>query len=137
MNLTEQTMADVPRPDGFVGALLADLATGQVLATVQQGATGDAGHDAGHDGHDAAAAELAASVSECLHRFGAVGVRTGGEDDFEDLVVTTTGHHHLVRLLSGFAGQQDAFVVVTVRRDQANLGLARFLLRRFEVALVA
>jgi len=129
VDIIEQLLDRVPRPDGFVAAHLVDGATGQVLAGV-------VGHgDARPPGSDAAVAALAAGTARAFAELGAALALQATDDDPEDLIVTTSGHHPLARLLPDLGGT-DAFLLVTLDRARANLALARHLLQRLEVQLV-
>ena len=132
MNIIEQVLAQVPRPAGLIAAQVLDLATGQVLAHLEAGPElgpefGPATDPGPGDG------VLAGAVTEALHALGVAAAR--GDDDLEDLVVTTGRHHHLARVLPALAGT-DAVLLVTLDRSRANLALARHLLSRLEVQLV-
>jgi len=136
VNIIEQVLAQVQRPAGLIAAQVLDLATGQILAHLEAGPElgpefgpefGPATDPGPGDG------VLAGAVTEALHALGVAAAR--GDDDLEDLVVTTGRHHHLARVLPALAGT-DAVLLVTLDRSRANLALARHLLSRLEVQLV-
>jgi hypothetical protein len=130
LNIIERTLAQVPRPEGFVGAHLVELSTGQVLA----GLTASGG-EAGAAAADDPARPLAGVLTESLRELATVMAVHSTAEDLEDLVVTTSRHHHLVKLLPDLGGS-DAFVLLTLDRTAANLALARHLLLRVEADLV-
>jgi hypothetical protein len=142
VDLGDDVLAGLPRLEGLVGLYLVDLATAQLLATLAVGDTGGTGGTADRapsgveDAEPGASPSLLSAITECVHRLGAAALTGQDGDDVEDLVLTTGRHHHVVRLLPRYAGS-DALLLLSVRRDRANLGLARHLLLRCEVALVA
>jgi hypothetical protein len=92
-------------------------------------------HDGAHDvrwEHSA----LAAASTEILQVLGATIAANAIDEDLQDIVITLTGHHHLVRLLPDVAGT-DLYLLLTIDRSRANLALARHQLLAFEVPLVA
>jgi hypothetical protein len=132
LNIIERTLAQVPRPEGFVSAYLVELSTGQVLAGLTASGR-EAGSAAGDAGEGARA--LAEVLTDSFRQLATVmAVHSTGED-LEDLVVTTSRQHHLVKLLPELGGS-DAFVLLTLDRATANLALARHLLLRVEADLV-
>lgn len=133
MNIIEQVLAAVPRPEGFVGAHLVELGTGQILASVPGPGAPTSGGDAPEGA--AGARALAAAVGQALQTLGSVTAVHSVDEDLEDMVVTMSRHHHLARLLPDLAGT-DAFLVLTLDRAHSNLALARHLLLRLEVELV-
>jgi hypothetical protein len=139
VDLRDGALAGLPELDGLVGLYLVDLATAQLLATLAAGnddsPDGEAPAEVGTAG-PGAPPSLVSAVTECVHRLAAAALTGQDGDDLEDLVLTTGRHHHVVRLLPRYAGS-DALLLLSVRRDRANLGLARHLLLRCEVALVA
>jgi len=122
VDIIEQVLAQVPRPDGFVGAHLLDAATGDVLA----GVAVDPGE---------ALPVLAAAVVRALQEAGDALAGRAIDEDLQELILTTTGHHHVARLLPELGGT-GAVLLVTLDRHRANLAQARYLLRRLEVPLV-
>jgi hypothetical protein len=142
VNIIERTLALVPRPDGFVAAHLVELGTGQVLAGLD-GTTPTAAPVPGDPPRAGAgvaastrAPAMATAVAQALSQFGRVIALHHADEDLEDVVITLTGHHHLVRLLPDLGGT-DTFLLLTLDRAHGNLGLARRLLRQLEVAVVA
>jgi hypothetical protein len=133
VNTIEGILARVPRPEGFVGVHLVELATGDVLATLH--ATDVNGRGGGDGEPPPAAAELAGVVTESVRHLTEVIAREWAGDGVEDLVVTTSSHHHLVRLLPDLAGTE-VLLLVTLDRVRSNLALARRLLLQLEVGLV-
>jgi hypothetical protein len=138
VNVIEQVLARVPRPDGFLSAHVVDLATGQVLAGLvsAEGAAPDRPGEPPDTEHAHARAHAAAAVlTQTLQDLGGVLAVHSVEDDLEDLAITTSRHHHLAQILPELAGT-DAFLLVTLDRRRANLALARHLLSRLEIELV-
>src|SRR3954452_24013351 len=101
LNIIERALAQEPRPQGFVGAHLVELSTGQVLAGLTA-ATGEGG-SVGADTADPARA-LAGVLPDNLQKLATVLAVHSTAEDLEDLVVTTSRHHHLVTLLLDLGG---------------------------------
>jgi hypothetical protein len=125
VNTIEQVLARVPVTEGFLGLHLVELSSGQVLASI-----------APDGGGAPAAAPLAATLTDVVHLLTSTLAVTAVDEDLEDLIITLSGHHHLVRLVPAFAGT-DAFLVLTLDRARGNLAMARHLLMSFEAGLVA
>ena len=154
MTLVERLLAQVPVIEGFVRVSVVDAVTGQVLGSRRAGesgttddgtfavATDDASvHEAPADSrpaHDVRweHSALAAATTEILQVLGATIAAGALDEDLQDLVITLSGHHHLVRLLPDVAGT-DLYLLLTVDRAGSNLALARHQLLAFEVPLVA
>jgi hypothetical protein len=136
VNIIEQVLARVPRPEGFIGAHVVERTTGQILAALgaPPGPSPVPGPGTGTAMAPDVVRDLAQVVAQTLRRLEDVVAVHGGDDDLEDLVITWSGHHHLVRVLPGIGGE--VLVLLTLDRSRANLALARHLLRRLEVELV-
>jgi hypothetical protein len=115
----DRLLARVGEIDGVLVAALVETGTGLVLAAVPAAATPGSGLDPAALG--AAAADLAGVLAE-------LAAVTGLDDDLEDVVVTQTGHHHVLRVIRGLAAEPVA-LMVTLDRREANLALARWELR--------
>jgi hypothetical protein len=146
VNTIEQILARVPVTEGFAGLHLVEVATGQVLASVvpsgssSAGATSSASIPAGAApagaGPPLPLEPLVGALTDTVQLLSTMVATAALDEDLEDLVVTLTGHHHLVRLMPGFAGT-DAFLLLSLDRARANLAMARHLLLAFEAGLVA
>lgn len=142
MNIIEQTLARVAVTEGFAGLHLVEVGTGHVLASIEPGDEPDgttgapAAPRAVPDPEVADDDHLVTAATDVVRRITSMVTVDGRPDDLEDLVITMTGHHHLIRVMPGFAGT-DAFLVLTLDRARANLALARYLLLTFEAELVA
>lgn len=139
MNTIEETLSRVPRAEGFLGLALLEAGTGQVLARVApEGAITDGSPaPAGNGSAGPVPDALATSATDVVRTLAAFVTLHAADEDLQDLVITTTERHHLVRLVPGFAGIGDAFLLLTLDRAHSNLALARHLLLTFEAGLVA
>lgn len=53
-------------------------------------------------------------------------------DTIEDILITLTKQHHLIRLLDNADGSHQLFLYLALDRTKANLALARHHLKRIE-----
>ena len=145
MNIIEQLLSQVPVVTGFVRLSVVDAATGQVLGSRSAAEldppsgdtrTGDQAADLAVDRADDDRANLAACATEVLQTLATMVTADALEEELEDVMVTLSGHHHLIRLLPGVAGT-DLFLLLTLDRFRANLALARHQLLGFEARVVA
>ena len=153
MNIIEQLLSQVPVVTGFVRLSVVDAATGQVLGSrsaaevdLPPGDARAADRTAGQavdraagqavDRADDDRANLAACATEVLQTLATMVTADALEEELEDVMVTLSGHHHLIRLLPGVAGT-DLFLLLTLDRVRANLALARHQLLGFEARVVA
>jgi hypothetical protein len=146
VNIIEQLLAQVPVVTGFVRLSVVDAATGQVLGSrsaaevdPQPGDVRPA--DQAIDRIDDRTADddranLAACATEVLQTLATMVAADALEEELEDVMVTLSGHHHLIRLLPGVAGA-DLFLLLSLDRSRANLALARHQLLGFEARVVA
>jgi hypothetical protein len=110
MIIAEALLRRVGRIDGVLAACLVDPATGAVV-----GAT---------DGRDEVAVPVAAAgAADLVQVLGLMtaGLALGGE--VEDVVVTLTGHFHILRVLP-VGPEQDLVLMATLDRGRANLAMA-------------
>lgn len=115
----EASLAEVREIDGFALACLVDAATGMVLGSIQEGG----------DLSVPVAAAGAADVTSVLSIMTAALAMNG---EVEDLIVTLSGHYHLIRLLQPSPGLQ-LILLVTLDRKHASLGMAHRVIRNFSI----
>jgi hypothetical protein len=110
MITTEALLRQVGRIDGVLAACVVDPATGAVV-----GSTEPVG--------GVVVPVLAAGAADVVHVLGlmSAGLALGGE--IEDVVVTATGHFHVLRALP-VGPDQGLVLVVTLERARTNLAMA-------------
>jgi hypothetical protein len=110
MITTEALLRQVGRIDGVLAACVVDPATGSIV-----GATEAVG--------GVAVPVAAAGAADLVHVLGlmSAGLALGGE--LEDVVVTVTGHFHILRALP-VGPDQGLVLMVTLERARANLAMA-------------
>jgi len=104
--------------DGFIGAALVDSDSGLVLGT---------------EGGGPLDMEMAAAGNTEVVRAKRKTMKSLGlQDKIEDVLISLNRQYHLVRPLDS----NDAiFVYIALDRKQANLGMARLQVKKFEKAL--
>jgi hypothetical protein len=122
MNAIEHALSRVPHVEGMVGASLVETSTGHVLGTVGGAAEGEV-------------SIVAAAATDLVHVVQLAAANLAAVEDLEELIVTLSGHHHLVRPMTG-PGYEGLFLLVTLDREGANLALARHQLLAFESQIV-
>lgn len=108
---------------GLVLGCLIDASTGMVLGSVQD--NGDMRLPVAA----ASAADVANSISLMTGGLAANGV-------LEDVIITLSGHYHLIRQVTPMPKQQFLLLVV-LNRAQANLAMAHRQVRDFAMSLAA
>ena len=111
-------LKDAMQVDGAIGAALVDRSSGMAL--------GIAGGDKDFDLSVAAAANTDV-IRAKLRTMEMLGLR----EQIEDILVTLDSQYHLIRPLTGRAGQ-GLFLYLALNKDRANLALARHQLKRIE-----
>jgi hypothetical protein len=108
------TTEDLPRAisaiEGFIAASVVDPLTGTVLADVSM--TGDESVQV-----------TASGAAELMHALSVMTAQLAIGATVEDVIVTTTIHHHFVRVLEPAQGEA-ALLVVTVDRARTSLAVA-------------
>lgn len=104
--------------DGFIGAALVDSDSGLVLGTEGGGPLDMEMAAAGNT-------EVVRAKRKTMHSLGL-------KDKIEDVLISLNRQYHLIRPLDS----NDAiFVYIALDRKQANLGMARLQVKKFEKAL--
>ena len=111
----DDILAEVAEVEGVLAAALVEASSGMVLASLQLSDAPDP-------------AVLAAGAADLVLLLGDLVARTGFDDDLEDVMVTVTGRHHVLRMLRGPTPEPVALIVTLVRAE-SNLGMARRELR--------
>lgn len=114
-----QSLQEIMKMDGAVGAALVDWQSGMTLGTAGGGP---------HLNLDVAAAGNTDVVRSKLK----VMQNLGLNDKIEDILITLTTQYHLIRLLER---DQSLFVYVVLSKESANLAMARYKLSQIEHAL--
>jgi hypothetical protein len=109
--------------DGAIGAALVDYGSGLAL--------GVAGGGTQHDMNVAAAGNTDV-VRAQMRTLEMVGV----QDSIEDLLITLDTEYHLIRLIPPTRSGDTFFLYLILDKARANLGLARYHLRKIEADLV-
>jgi hypothetical protein len=115
MNVALKEAAQI---DGAIGAAIVDRASGMALGTV--------GGDKHFDLTVAAAANTDV-VNTKMRVMEMLGIPGG----IEDILVTLETQYHLIRPVTGRSGQ-GLFLYLALRKDRANLAMARHQLRVIE-----
>jgi hypothetical protein len=110
MITTDALLRRVARIDGVLAACLVDPATGTVLGATEQR-------------NEVPVPVAAAGAADLVHVLGLMtaGLALGGE--VEDVVVTLTGHFHILRVLP-VGPDQGLVLMTTLDRGRANLAMA-------------
>jgi hypothetical protein len=114
-------LKDVMQIDGAIGAALVDRTSGMALGTT--------GGNKDFDPTVAAAANTDV-LSAKLRAMELLGLR----ESIEDVLVTLETQYHLIRPLTGRAGQ-GLFLYLALNKSRANLAMARHRLRAVERTL--
>ncbi|GAA4594652.1 hypothetical protein GCM10023107_31170 [Actinoplanes octamycinicus] len=114
-------LKDAMQIDGAIGVALVDRSSGMAL--------GVAGGDRNFDLTVAAAANTEV-VRAKLRTMEMLGLR----ESIEDVLITLDSQYHLIRPLTGRAGQ-GLFLYLALYKERANLALARHQLKRIEANL--
>ncbi|HET9518587.1 MAG TPA: hypothetical protein VFO77_12765 [Actinoplanes sp.] len=123
MTDVDTALKEMMEIDGAIGVALVDQATGTPLATSGGGKDLDLTVAAAAN-TDVVRAQLRAME---LLNFG---------EQVEDLLITLDSQYHLIRPVSSRRGKA-LFLYLALRRDRANLALARHQIRRIEAELEA
>ena len=102
--------------DGCIGAALVDWQSGMTLGTAGGGSALNL---------DVAAAENTDVVRAKLK----VMQNLGLDDKIEDILITLSTQYHLIRLLER---DQSLFIYVALKKDRANLAMARYKITQIE-----
>jgi hypothetical protein len=114
-------LKDALQVDGAIAAALVDHGSGMALGT--------AGGDSNFDVTVAAAANTEVLRAK-LRTMEMLGLR----ESVDDILVTLETQYHLLRPITGRSGR-GLFLYLALRKDRANLALARHRLRMIEQAL--
>ncbi|KUL49622.1 hypothetical protein ADL22_07925 [Streptomyces sp. NRRL F-4489] len=114
----DQVLARAMGIPGVLGAGLTDWTSGLTLGTAGRAPHGD---------HDATAADTA-EVVQAVARNATFDTAGQGAGPLEDLIVTTGGGYHLIRLVPTAFDSQTC-LHLWLDRERANLALARLRLR--------
>ncbi len=120
MNI-ETALKEALSISGAVGAALVDYESGMALGTLGGGDWLDL---------DTAAAGNTEVVRSKLRVISALRLN----DEIEDILITLDTQYHLIRPLTSRSGK-GLFLYLALRRDRANLAMARHQLRRLEADL--
>jgi hypothetical protein len=137
VNAIEQLLSRVPVTEGFVGLHLVDAATGQILASLDPPAAERSDPPDPPEPSARVIEALATATTDIVRLVSGMIMTHDVDGELEDLVITLTGHHHLVRPLPPSAGAESTFLLLSLDRARSNLALARHLLLAFEARLVA
>ena len=118
-----QALDHRPANEGMLSALVVDASTGHVLTTLRITGADDA-------------AIVAAAATDMVHVVSLMTAHLAADDDLEELIITLSGRHHMVRPLSA-PEEECLFLVVSFDRDQVDLPLTRHHLHALEAQLVA
>ena len=118
-----QALDHRPAIEGMLNALVVDASTGHVLTTLRITGADDA-------------AIVAAGATDMMHVVSLMTAHLAADEDLEELIITLSGHHHMVRPLPA-PEEECLFLVVSFDRDQVNLALARHHLHALEAQVVA
>lgn len=121
MAAMEVALKDALQIDGAIAAAVVDHTSGMTLGTAGGGKDFDP-VVAGTANTDVLRAKL--RTMEML----------GLTDKIVDVLVTLDSQYHLIRPITGRSGQ-GLFIYIALRRDRANLAMARHRLRTIEQAL--
>lgn len=108
--------------EGAIGTALVDYQSGLALGVLGGG---------GHIDMNVAAAGNTDVVRAKLRTMEMLGI----SDTIEDILITLDSEYHLIRLLRSGQSGDALFLYLVLDKSRANLGLARFMLRRIESAL--
>jgi hypothetical protein len=115
------SLKDALQVDGAIAAALVDHQSGMALGT--------AGGDSGFDVTVAAAAN-----TEVLRAKLRTMEMLGLSESVDDILVTLESQYHLLRPITSRTGR-GLFLYLALRRDRANLALARHRLKMIEQAI--
>ena len=119
MNIKE-SLAKLNQIDGFVGACLVDSESGMLL---------------GQEGGGSINLEVAAAGNTDVVRAKLRAIEMLGlTEAIEDILITLDTQYHMIRPLTSRSGK-GLFLYLALRRDRANLAMARHQLRRIEADL--
>jgi hypothetical protein len=118
-----QALDHRPSIEGILSALVVDASTGHVLTTLRIAGADDA-------------AIVAAAATDIVHVVSLMTAHLAADDDLEELIITLSGHHHMVRPLPA-PEEECLFLLVSFDRDQVNLALARHHLQALEAQVIA
>lgn len=113
----DESLADAMAIKGAVGAALVDYSSGMTLGTV--------------GGGDLNLEVAAAGNTEVVRAKMAVMKELGIKGGIEDILITLDDQLHLIRLLQSQNGD-GLFFYLALRKDQANLAMARHQLANIE-----
>jgi predicted regulator of Ras-like GTPase activity (Roadblock/LC7/MglB family) len=102
--------------DGFLAGALVDSSSGMVLESI----------DDGKFPVETAAAFNTQVVQAKLKAMDAIGL---GDDKIEDILISLGTQYHLIRPL---ASNREIFIYIALNRKEANLGMARAMLKNLE-----
>ncbi|GAA2676591.1 hypothetical protein Apa02nite_004420 [Actinoplanes palleronii] len=121
MNI-ETALKEAMTIEGAIGVALVDYTSGLTLGVLGGGPTMDM---------NIAAAGNTDVIRAKVRTLGMLGL----QDGIEDILITLDSQYHLIRLLQNKRNGESFFLYLSLRKDRANLGLARHQLRRIEAEL--
>ncbi len=110
-----QSLQEIMRMDGAIGAALVDWRSGMTLGTARGG--------------PALNLDVAAAGNTDVVRAKLKVMQNLGSNKIEDILMTLTTQYHLIRLLEC---DQSLFVYVALNKESANLAMARYKLSQVE-----
>ena len=116
MTNVKQSLDEIMKIDGAIGACLVDFKSGMAL-----GATGG--------GPNLNIEVAAAGNTEVVRSKLKVMAALGLKDKMEDILISLTGQYHLIRMVGT---NQNLFLYVAMKRESANLAMARYKLSEIE-----
>ena len=121
MNI-ETALKEAMTIEGAIGVALVDYTSGLTLGVLGGGPTMDM---------NIAAAGNTDVIRAKVRTLGMLGL----QDGIEDILITLDSQYHLIRLLQNKRNGESFFLYLSLRKDRANLGLARHQLRKIEAEL--
>lgn len=118
----ETSLKEAMSIEGAIGVALVDYTSGLTLGVLGGGPTMDM---------NVAAAGNTDVVRAKVRTMEMLGLK----DTIEDILITLDSQYHLIRLLKDRRGSDALFLYLALTKSRANLGLARFQLRKIEADL--
>jgi len=118
----ETALKEAMTIEGAIGVALVDYTSGLTLGVLGGGPTMDM---------NIAAAGNTDVIRAKVRTLGMLGL----QDGIEDILITLDTQYHLIRLLQNKRNGESFFLYLSLRKDRANLGLARHQLRKIEAEL--
>lgn len=119
MSNIKQTLEELMRIEGAIGACVVDFKSGLALGAIGGGANLNI---------EVAAAGNSEVVRSKMKVMGQLGLK----EKIEDILITLNTQYHIIRPLTNHA---NLFIYVALSRAQANLALARYKIQELEAGL--